>query len=337
MIQRSRFAAVAFVLFALAVAPALVGAQSTANLNGAWNVTYDGQPLSPNKMVLQQQGPTVIGTFGTGGRVQGKVNASTGNVDLAWFNGDREGWATIVPGADGKSFSGQWGLPGKKPSGTFIASKIFATFPPVTGLWRLSTAGGAAFPFNGVVKFQQTGSTVVGSFANVGQIAGTFKEGTQEMDGTWKAAGKSGWVTLQFLPDNTSVQGAWGRQGSNDPAGRIVGAVNTFKSPITTGLWTVRTSGKAFSMGNLRLHQQGETVIGSFGTKGRISGTLREGSDKLIGTWKTPANGSGPIVLRFTKDGMAFDGVLSRNGVQLGRVIGKRVTASSAAVRAQGA
>ena len=77
-------------------------------------------------------------------------------------------------------------------------------------------------------------------------------------------------------------------------------------------------------------------MIGTFGTKGKMSGTIREGSDQLIGTWNAPA-GKGPFVLRFTKDGMAFEGALTKNGVQLGRVIGKRVTASSPAVRAQGA
>ena len=336
--MRIRLAAVGLLMLAFAAAPALVTAQGTVNLNGAWNVTYSGQPLSANKMVLQQQGATVIGSFGTAGRIQGKLNATSGNVDLAWFNGDREGWATIVPGADGKSFNGQWGLPGKKPSGTFIASKVFPTFPPVTGIWRLNTAGGAAVPFAGVVKLQQQGSTVVGSFGPTGQLAGTFKEGSHQLDGTWKGVAglAGGWVTLDFLPDNTHVQGAWGRQGETEPAGRIVGGVNTFVSPITTGLWTVRTTGSKFSMGNLRLHQQGETVVGTFGTKGRMTGTIREGSDKLIGTWHAPA-GSGPFVLRFTKDGMGFDGALTKNGATFGRVIGKRVTASSAAIRASGA
>jgi hypothetical protein len=323
-LKRSFVLALSAIFVTLPTLPA--SAQSTPNAGGSWNVKYSGTPLTGQRLDLEQEGPAILGTFGSAGRIDGKENANNSQqYDLAW-SGDsgRNGWGTMVFAPDYKTFHGQYGLPGKKPAGTFIATRIYPTFPPVSGLWNLSRSGGATFATS-VVSLKQSGATVVGSFdAQKGSFSGTFPQGVHVVTGDWKHASGSGWLALEFAPDSKSVSGSWGMAGSTVPSGTLVGSVNTTPLPVTTGKWKVTLTGQAAHGMVLLFRQNGSSIVGTW-QGGHISGTIPAGSDSVKGTWQT-MKASGPLTLTFAANSKTFSGFWGYPGKpNKGRVLGERI------------
>jgi len=277
-------------------------------------------------MTLNQQGQTVVGSWSGNGSLHGNINANNSHqVDAKWDGPKGNGWATLIFGADWKSFSGQWGYPGKKPTGSFVAQRFYQSYPPVSNLWSFSRTGGETF-VNGNVNLQQEGSTVVGSYSNKsGQISGSFSQpGVNEMTGTWKDKRGTGWIDLAFSADSKKLSGTWGMKGASTSRGSLVGSINTIVSPVVSGLWNVTLTGQDVHNVKLRFQQQGTSIIARW-DKGQVTGTLPQGSYIVDGTWQTK-KGSGPISMTFTPDGNDFSGFWGYPGKpSSGRVIGKRV------------
>ena len=308
------------------VASGIAQAQSPANANGQWTVTASGDSLTSPRMTMHQQGQTVLGSWGGTGTLNGKINGDNPQqVDANWNGPKGNGWATIIFSNDWKSFSGQWGFPGKKASGRFVAQRFYASYPPVTSLWAFSRTGGQTF-VDGNVKLNQQGTTVVGSYNNnSGQISGTFSQpGVNEMSGTWKDKRGTGWLDLAFAANSEKLSGSWGFKGSSTASGSLVASVNTIVSPTVRGLWNVTFTGQDTHDVKLRFQQQGQSIIATF-AKGRLTGTLPAGSYLMDGTWQTKI-GSGPVTLTFTPEGNDFSGFWGFAGKpSSGRVLGKRI------------
>jgi hypothetical protein len=57
----------------------------------------------------------------------------------------------------------------------------------------------------------------------------------------------------------------------------------------------------------MKLHQLGSTVVGNFGSRTEVDGTMAADANDLTGTWKTPS-GNGWIKLQFADDSKSFAG-----------------------------
>jgi hypothetical protein len=250
-------------------------------------------------------------------------------VNANWNDSRGTGWMTIIFTGDGSGFSGQWGRPGSKPSGRFVASR--AVYPPVTGSFHLSGILGPDVTSR-LMKLHQLGLTVVGNFGPGTELDGTMAPDGNNLTGTWKTPSGAGWIKLQFADDSKSFQGVWGfASDAQQPQGHIVGIVVNRAQLWVRGLWNVASSGEAFAASALKLQQEGHTVIGSY-KGGHLQGTLPLGSLVLTGTWRD-SRGSGNVVFKFASDGNTFQGSWTIKGKSGGSIIGTRVIASSPALR----
>ena len=311
------------VTFAFAVLS--TAALAETNATGKWNINAaSGQSLA-GRITLNQQGQTVVGNW-PNGSLHGNINAENSHqVDAKWDSPKGNGWATIIFGNDWKTFSGQWGYPGKKPTGSFVAQRFYQSYPPVSNLWSVNRTGGEVF-VNGNVNLQQQGTTVIGNYSNkTGQINGAFNTpGVNEMQGTWKDKRGSGWIDLAFSEDSKKFSGSWGNSGSSTARGNLVGTINTIVSPITTGKWKITLTGQDTHSMTVQFKQEGQSIIATW-EKGRITGTLPQGSYILDGTWQTKA-GYGPVELTFDPGGNSFNGFWGYPGKpSRGRVLGQRI------------
>jgi hypothetical protein len=293
--------------------------ESNINAAGTWHVTYGGDPLMPATIVLQQDGPAVIATYGNGS-ISGSFNPEL-QLNATWKNERGNGWATFVFDSAGGAFHGEWGLPAKKASGTFIGTRVY---PDVTNLWSFKRSGGATL-LSGVVNLTQQGLTVLGSFdGGKGQLSGTFRGGTPLL-AQWTDGPAAGWMSLRFAPDARTVSGTWGTSDQGQPMGSLVGAVDTTELKDTTGLWDATLTGQKAHQARLEFQQHGTSIVSTW-PGGHISGNVPRGTLKMNGMWQTE-NGSGPIELTFSPDGNGFQGVWGYPGrPPKGRVLGTRVT-----------
>jgi hypothetical protein len=172
---------------------------------------------------------------------------------------------------------------------------------------------------------------VVGNLGPGTQLDGTIDSDTNALTGNWKEPNGSGWIKLQFADDGKSFAGTWGLAAGAEAAGQINGSVADTAQLHVNGLWEIASSGGAFSGNVLQLEQQGQTITGSF-KDGRLQGTLARGSSSLSGTWRD-ARGTGVVGLKFTSNGMHFQGTWTRKGGNSGSLIGKRVIAATPALR----
>ncbi len=198
----------------------IVGAQPVAtSATGTWNVTYSTRPMSPSKMVLHQEGQTLIGTYGNGFNLNGHMNANNPQqFDATWTDLSGGGWATLIFSPDWKTFNGRWGYPGKQPAGTFVASRVYLQIN-TTGLWDVTLTGQATHKAR--LKFSQTGTSFVGTWPN-GHLTGTIPPGEIEVHGSWQTRKNSGPITMTFTSDGQQFEGVWGY--TNRPrAGRVFG------------------------------------------------------------------------------------------------------------------
>jgi hypothetical protein len=329
---------VAFLIIAIALVPITGGAQAqnSVNATGNWTVNTTGEPLASGTFRLRQNGPNVTGTYGGGGTFEGKFEPGSLQVDATWSDPRGYGWMTIVFGADGNRFSGDWGRPGSKPSGHFDGSR--AAYPSVAGVYHVNVSGSDEFTTRRIT-LHQLGLDVVGNYGPGTQLNGTMATDANSFDGTWKGPNSNGWIKLQFADDSRSFQGTWGLTPGTEPAGTLTGSVRNLPPNTNTtytgqlevrGLWHIASSGAAFSGDTLKLQQQGRAVSG-FYKNGHLEGTMSGGSHELSGNWRD-AYGTGVFSLKFASDGMSFQGTWNTK-YNSGSIIGKRVVAASPAVR----
>ncbi|MFY9664741.1 MAG: hypothetical protein WAL67_17510 [Candidatus Cybelea sp.] len=307
-------------------------AQSDVNATGNWHVTPTGEPLANGTVRLEQDGETIVGSFGQSGRIDGKIQPGTRQINANWTDSRGTGWMTIVFAADGNKFSGDWGRPGSKPSGSFVA--VRSAYPRVTGVYNIHTTGGTDFTSR-QISLNQLGLDVVGNYGPGTQLNGTMATEANALTGTWKGASGNGWVKLQFADDSKSFQGSWGLAPGSDASGQFAGsststAVHTGQLGVK-GIWHIASSGTAFSSDVLQLEQEGHAVTGSY-KGGHLTGTISRGSRYLSGTWRD-SRGSGVFSISFAADGMSFHGTWTTKNNNSGSIIGKRVIAASPALR----
>jgi hypothetical protein len=332
----------AFLSIAMALLPASAGAQAqnTLNATGNWSVNSTGETLANGTFRLRQDGPNITGTYGGGGKIDGKFAPGGLQVDATWSDARGNGWMTIVFGADGNRFSGDWGRPGSRPSGHFEGSR--AAYPSVTGTYHTTVSGSDEFATRHIT-LRELGLDVVGNYGPGTQLNGTMT-GSNSFDGTWKGPNSNGWIKMQFADDSRSFQGTWGLTPGTEPAGTVTGSVrnvppsaNNNTANGTTngeldirGLWHIASSGGAFPGDTLKLEQQGRSVSGSY-KDGHLEGTLSSSSHSVSGNWRD-ARGTGVFTISFASDGMSFHGTWTTK-YNSGSLIGKRVIAATPALR----
>jgi hypothetical protein len=315
-------------------------AQTSVNVTGDWSVNSTGEPLANGTVRLRQDGQNIVGTYGGGGKIEGKFQPGGLQVDATWSDARGNGWMTIVFGADGHRFSGDWGRPGSKPSGHFDGSR--ALYPTVTGTYHTTLSGSDAFAPSHIT-LRQLGLDVVGNYGPRTQLNGTMSTDSNTFDGTWKGPSSNGWIKLQFADDSRSFQGTWGLTPGSEAAGTVTGSVrnappsanNTNTSAMSgeldvRGLWRIASSGGAFPGDSLKLEQQGRAVTGTY-KNGHLQGTISNTSHSISGNWRD-ANGNGLFTISFASDGMSFHGTWNTK-YNSGSLIGKRVIASTPALR----
>jgi hypothetical protein len=319
-----------FVSLGLIVSLVVVGiaasAQNAVNATGNWNVTASGEIFATGIVRLAQQGPSVTGSYGQNGRIEGKFQTGSLQVDASWSDSRGSGWMTMVFAANGNGFSGEWGRPGSQPSGHFVATR--SLHPLVAGRYQVNDA---PEPGARVMTLHQLGLGVVGNFGSGTQLNGTMAPDSNNLTGTWKGSSGHGWINLRFADDSRSFEGEWGFASDTEPHARIVGSVVNHSELAVRGPWNIASSGDAFAASVLTFTQEGQTVTGSY-KNGRLQGTLPRGSSVLTGTWRD-AHGSGNFTFRFSGDGRSFQGTWSANGGGGGSIIGKRDIAASPALR----
>ena len=183
------------------------------------------------------------------------------------------------------------------------ASRVGLAQSPVsaTGSWALTTTGGFA---SGKIHFEQSGSTLTGSYEN-GRIDGKFNSGGHQADADWNDSRGTGWMTIIFSDDGNSFSGKWGYP-ARPPSGTFTGRRVAGVYPLVTGDYHVSTNGgPEFTPHQISLHQLSDTMVGNLGPGTQISGTITDGLFK--GTWKgTQADGW--LLLRFSPDSTQFSG-----------------------------
>jgi hypothetical protein len=321
---RSCIASLGFIV-SLVLLSASTQAQSGINATGNWTVTASGEIFATGKLKLEQVGSTIVGSYGQSGRIDGKFEPGSLQVDANWNDARGTGWMTIIFTADGSGFSGEWGRPGSKPSGRFVASR--SVYPPVTGSFYVSGGPEASR----LMSLHQLGQTVVGNLGPGTELDGTMGSDANNLTGTWKGPSGNGWIKLQFADDSKSFDGEWALASETQPQGHIVGSVVNRAQLMVRGLWEIASSGEALAASALKLQQEGQTVIGSY-KGGHLQGTLPRGSFVLTGRWRD-SRGTGDVVFKFASDGKSFQGTWTIKGKSGGSIIGKRVIASSPALR----
>jgi hypothetical protein len=311
---------------------AVVMAQSDVNATGNWSVTPTGEALATGTVRLEQDGETIVGSFGQSGRIDGKVQPGTRQINANWTDARGSGWMTIIFAADGGKFSGDWGRPGSKPSGSFVA--VRSAYPRVTGVYNIHTTGGTDFTSR-QISLNQLGLDVVGNYGPGTQLNGTMTTDANTLSGTWKGASGNGWIKLQFANDSKSFQGSWGLAPGTEASGQFAGSSTSTVQHTgqlgVKGIWHIASSGTAFSSDVLQLEQAGHKVTGSY-KGGHLEGTISGGSRYLSGTWRD-ARGSGLFSISFASDGMSFHGTWTSKNNNTGSIIGKRVIAATPALR----
>jgi len=317
--------------FVIAIAIAIAAsasAQSAVNATGNWSVTPQGERLLDGTVRFEQTGSAFAGSYGPNGRIDGKFEPGTTQVDANWSDARGAGWMTIVFSADGRRFSGEWGRPGSRPSGSFVATRT--SYPIVSGHYYVTVTGGAQFAAR-TMTLRQLGQDVVGNYGTGTELDATMATESNTLSGTWKSSDGHGWIKLQFADDSRSFQGTWGLAVGSEASGQIEGNVVDTSQMSVRGLWNIASSGVAFTSAVLNLQQRGQTVTGAY-KDGHLQGTLPRGSQTLSGTWRDSRR-TGDFAFKFAADGKSFQGTWNVKGGSGGSVIGKRVIAASPALR----
>jgi hypothetical protein len=110
---------------ATAAVPATAQMQAAPNtVTGTWKVSATGAHFQNGSYTLQQVNQNIIGKNSSGGQMQGKLTDPS-TVQGTWRGPTGEtGWFTMHLTPAGKSFSGEYGYGGRKPTGTLIGHKV---------------------------------------------------------------------------------------------------------------------------------------------------------------------------------------------------------------------
>ncbi len=215
----------AVLCFAFIAATSSAHAQlTTMSPTGAWALTSAGTPLAA-KIVLEQQGETLSGTFGNGGTLSGTISADNFlKYDVHFSDARGRGWATIIFNEGYTSFHGEWGFTSGKRRGTFTAIRYVPPLPvvPIAGVWDITVSGPVSQSGRVIVK--KKGDTYTGTWPS-GHAAGAFTTQPYVMRGTWQVAEKAGTFTITFSPDGTTFTGTWGI-GDQPAVGQVAGRRN---------------------------------------------------------------------------------------------------------------
>jgi hypothetical protein len=98
-------------------------------------------------------------------------------------------------------------------------------------------------------------------------------------------------------------------------------------TPNLTGTYRVQATGDTLLVGNVRITQQGPTIVGS---GQRSNGGVLQFSGKLTnlrldGTWRAPNNETGWLTLNFNQNGRGFSGEWGYHGRKPnGNIVGTR-------------
>lgn len=205
-------------LFAMSSVTGAPAQPAATSATGTWSIRYSGAAIMPQKVVLHQEGQTVVGTYGDGFQLRGNINNENPlQVDATWDGPREHGWATLIFSPDWKTFSGRYGLPARQPTGTFVAERTYIQIN-TTGFWDVTLTGQATHRAR--LKFTQNGSGFVGTWPN-GHLTGSLPPGTIEVNGTWQTKKNSGPIRLTFTSDGKSFSGVWGYPGR--VKGRVFG------------------------------------------------------------------------------------------------------------------
>jgi hypothetical protein len=114
-----------FIGIATAIVPATAQTQSMGhNVAGTWKVSATGAHFQNGSYAIQQVNQNIIGKNSAGGQLQGTMKDPS-TVQGTWRGPSGEtGWFNMHLTPDGKSFSGQYGYGGRKPTGTLIGQKV---------------------------------------------------------------------------------------------------------------------------------------------------------------------------------------------------------------------
>lgn len=98
-------------------------------------------------------------------------------------------------------------------------------------------------------------------------------------------------------------------------------------TPNLTGTYNVQATGDTLLVGNVRLTQQGTTIVGSGRTRAggalQFSGKLT--NLRLDGTWRSPNNETGWLTFNFNQNERGFSGEWGYHGRKAnGNVVGTR-------------
>jgi predicted esterase len=173
----------------------LLAGTATAG-EGPWNGEW---VTDLGKMVLTQNGNQVEGTYGEGGRIEGK--ASGGKLTLSWSRGRGNGDGSFEMQKGSASFTGKWSARGgggnwrgwkKDPEAEKADTADFS------GTWLSSL---------GTMVLTQKGNKVEGTYGSQGwsQVKGTVKGRRVAL--TWSRIQWSGPAWIEMTPDGTRFFG----------------------------------------------------------------------------------------------------------------------------------
>jgi hypothetical protein len=96
------------------------------NTAGLWNVRLTGQQVHNAQLRFQQKGTSFVGTWPSG-HVTGTIPAGTTEVKGTWQTKTASGPLYFKFSADGNSFDGYWGYPGKASKGRVFGTRVMTT------------------------------------------------------------------------------------------------------------------------------------------------------------------------------------------------------------------
>lgn len=171
------------------------------------------------------------------------------------------------------------------------------------GNWSVNSTGEPLA--TGTFRLRQAGPNITGTYGGGGSIDGKFAPGSLQVDGTWSDSRGNGWMTIVFEADGNRFSGDWGRPGSK-PSGHFEGLRAPF--PTVTGTYHTTVSGSdAFATRHITLRQLGVDVVGNYGPRTQVNGTMAS-DNTFDGTWKGPDSSGGWIKLQFSDDSRSFQG-----------------------------
>lgn len=293
--------------------PAAPPAAGKGTYDGLWETTY-------GPMKLKQTGDLVEGTYGGGtgdgpATITGKV--ANGKFTFTYKEPLAVGEGSFQLAADGQSFNGQWREKGQEAWQPWIGKRPApaggADVPPPPGAARpdgQGTFAGAWQTTYGLMMLTQKGDTIEGSYGgpagNIASISGKLANG--KFTFTYKEPDATGEGWFELGADGKSFSGKWRQEGTQVWAEwrgqRAAGAEAPQLQPRNfSGLWET-------TWGRMRLHQEGDTVRGTYlyAGKSTIEGKLDKDGRTLTFSYNQPDGEKGTGTYTLAEDAQSFSG-----------------------------